>query len=1129
MDAPVVTGFDTGIPPVENEIQLENSETTLSASRQEVNKPADVDNESSKIVDREDESLISYASENCVNGSPKKSVKRNVSFPAESPVIGYLDPPDPWKNVPNWKTEDLVKAYRFGCEKHGTRPLNKIIQQLSCIENVGERYEILSLKGERLDIKQSESLEEIFKHVRFRCLDLEATHLDDETAVAIFDMVEYYESACKLNISFNKNIGGRGWQACSKLIRKTPCLTFIDAKNCDLNERVMPILGRSLRMGCYLTRLHLQSVGLAGRALIILVAALKMNETLKELFIGDNKLMSTDGIQVGNLLKFNHKLELLDLRNNHLQDAGVHHVCEGLSEQTYGSGLLTLVLWNNQISFQAMSDISQALVRTESLETLNLGHNPITNEGIHLVKDGLLKSKSLLKLGLSGTKVSCEGAVALAEVIADTPRIVRLDLQENDIKTAGLMALSLALKVNKSLSRLDLDKDTKKEQGIKDYAEQQRRLQQDIKTYLDRNRDLAHKLLKERETVTKIPDKVLEEDLEKARTEEIVETSDKDGETDLISEENDLIADENFYIPSEDKISRPKLLFLPERSPESDLESPACVPEHIDLLHPLQTAVEQQDVVSLTLPVSSAQDLLSPQYCPKMTAKKLFSVTRVTSPTLGPPGNSLLDSKNQNLPISHICTPLSSVPATGPLVPSLTLETLNLDTSSQVEVNSCLIQQKLKSESFETYIQEITDSEKDSLELDTEIANKDLISDSAIAETEDEKSVELNSVTEETLDIKTDELSEKSVAPVNRLSAGDGPIKEADLETDKADADDLVETETVSNRTSTDTINMCDHNNSATNIQTECSGKDRDGSKIVKTSQLSAVKHTGKPAFAESEDSKLTRDSVHCKTGLQIKDANTVQSDSVTSESNLNTDVRKQVLEENFCTDGSDTHCVPGSYTVDPSDDQLDSIEIIPEEDISEIKLGSDEPPELLDCDTSSELSNNAYHGLTDSLCDMVLPFEWENDNIAENANLNNSLEKGVSDDNAKSSDENEKISLNSKTNGHFGDSGIRDNDPEQWSKVEKSDICDKVTDQETSLSGDKATNKPDFHTSLSLNGLKQELASLIDDDGNPTKGASQSVLKSPVSPEDIIPKLSDVENLAQKPERADDVHANGK
>ena len=643
-------------------------------------------------------------------------------------------------------------------------------------------------------------------------------------------------------------------------------------------------------------------------------------------------------------------------------------------------------------------------------------------------------------------------------------------------------------------------------QGIKDYAEQQRRLQQDIKTYLDRNRDLAHKLLKERETVAKIPDKVLEEDLEKARAEEIVETSDKDGEIDLISEENDLITDEHFYIPSEDKISRPKLLFLPERSPESDLESPACVPEHIDLLHPLQTAVEQQDMVSLTLPVSSGQDLLSPQYCPKMTAKKLFSVTRVTSPTLGPQVNPLLDSKNQNLPISHICTPLSSVPVTVPLVPSLTLETLNLDTSSQVEVNSCLLQQKLESESFETYIQEIADSEK---VLDTEIANKDLISDSVVAETEGEKNIELKSVMEERLDTKTDELSEKSVAPVNRLSAGDGPIKEADLETDKTSVDEVVETETVSSRTSTDTVNTCDRNNSATDVQTECSGRDGDDSEVVKT-QLYAVKHTGKFAFAQSEDNKLTKDSVHCKTDSQIKDANTVQSDSVTTESNLNTDVRKQVSEKNFCKDGSDTHCVPGPYGVDPSDDQLDSIEIIPEEDISEIKLGSDEPPELLDCDTSSELSNNAYHGLTDSLCDMVLPFEWENDNIAENANLNNSLEKRVSSDNAKIRDENENGSLNSNTNGHLGDSGIRDNDPEQWSKVEKSDICDKVTDQETSSSGNKATNKPDFHTSLSLNGLKQELASLIDDDGNPTKGASQTVLKSPISPEDTIPKLSE-------------------
>lgn len=43
-----------------------------------------------------------------------------------------------------------------------------------------------------------------------------------------------------------------------------------------------------------------------------------MNEYIEEVFLADNKLMPSDGIQLGNLLKFNHKIKLLDVRNNHL-------------------------------------------------------------------------------------------------------------------------------------------------------------------------------------------------------------------------------------------------------------------------------------------------------------------------------------------------------------------------------------------------------------------------------------------------------------------------------------------------------------------------------------------------------------------------------------------------------------------------------------------------------------------------------------------------------------------------------------------------------------------------------------------------------------------------------------------
>lgn len=52
--------------------------------------------------------------------------------------------------------------------------------------------------------------------------------------------------------------------------------------------------------------------------------ALKMNMNLRELYLADNKLNGLqDSAQLGNLLKFNCSLQILDLRNNHVLDSGV--------------------------------------------------------------------------------------------------------------------------------------------------------------------------------------------------------------------------------------------------------------------------------------------------------------------------------------------------------------------------------------------------------------------------------------------------------------------------------------------------------------------------------------------------------------------------------------------------------------------------------------------------------------------------------------------------------------------------------------------------------------------------------------------------------------------------------------
>ena len=49
------------------------------------------------------------------------------------------------------------------------------------------------------------------------------------------------------------------------------------------------------------------------------MAALRTNVYLRELYLADNKMLPVDGLQLAALLRANHSIEVLDLRNNQLQ------------------------------------------------------------------------------------------------------------------------------------------------------------------------------------------------------------------------------------------------------------------------------------------------------------------------------------------------------------------------------------------------------------------------------------------------------------------------------------------------------------------------------------------------------------------------------------------------------------------------------------------------------------------------------------------------------------------------------------------------------------------------------------------------------------------------------------------
>ncbi|NXK15052.1 PPR37 phosphatase, partial [Herpetotheres cachinnans] len=423
------------------------------------------------------------------DGRLRPGAKR-VTFPSDEDIVsGAVEPKDPWRHAQNVTVDEIMSAYKQACQKLNCKQIPKLLKQIQDFKDLAHRIDCLDLKGEKLDYKACEALEEIFKRVQFKIVDLEQTSLDEDGASALFDMIEYYESATHLNISFNKHIGTRGWQAAARMMRKTSCLQYLDARNTPLLDHSAPFVARTLRISSSLVVLHLENTSLSGRPLVLLATALKMNMNLRELYLADNKLNGLqDSAQLGNLLKFNCYIQILDLRNNHILDSGLAYICEGLKEQQ--KGLVTLVLWNNQLTHAGMACLGVTLPHTQSLETLNLGHNPIGNEGVRNLKNGLIRNRSVLRLGLASTKLTCEGAVAVAEFIAESPRLLRLDLRENEIKTGGLMALSLALNVNHSLLRLDLDREPKKEL-VKSFIETQKALLAEIQNGCKRNFILA--------------------------------------------------------------------------------------------------------------------------------------------------------------------------------------------------------------------------------------------------------------------------------------------------------------------------------------------------------------------------------------------------------------------------------------------------------------------------------------------------------------------------------------------------------------------------------------------------------------------------------------------------------------
>ncbi|KAE9416723.1 hypothetical protein Angca_004343, partial [Angiostrongylus cantonensis] len=410
----------------------------------------------------------------------------------------------------------ILVDYRNACKNLGIPTILSVERQIERFNQSScSRQDLLSLKGETVSAAQMEALEEIFRRVQFDILDFEYTFLDDDVwisfkaAIALSEMLEFYESAQKLNLSFNKRITIRGWTDIFKAVKNCNSLQTLNLRYTSVSDKSLSTLCRTLRgtpqpvLGC----LHLENVNLYGRNLYSLVCALKFNTVLRELYLGENNLQSADGAHLYQLITNNFTLQMLDLRNNQLADAGIVKLCEALRnpEVVKNSSLTALVLWNNKITANSMNAISGALCENFHIETINIGNNFIGELGVQRLRPALAcNGSNLRRLGLQNTHMTCQSAILLAECLADNTTMVRVDLRDNPgIGSAGLLALHSAMKINTSISLLNLDQSCVVASSVKvsfaracecpvvqvrPYQENFRRYYDDIKRYCERNK-----------------------------------------------------------------------------------------------------------------------------------------------------------------------------------------------------------------------------------------------------------------------------------------------------------------------------------------------------------------------------------------------------------------------------------------------------------------------------------------------------------------------------------------------------------------------------------------------------------------------------------------------------------------
>lgn len=216
----------------------------------------------------------------------------------------------------------------------------------------------------------------------------------------------------------------------------------------------------TLYLGCN----HIEPEGVAALAEVI------AREPVRALWLKRNPVGVEGARSLARLLREQPALEVLDLTNTRLSDAGAEAIAEGLRGQIdQPRGLRVLMLGSNGIGVRGVEALADVIASHPHLRELTLAVSPLGDLGAHALARGLARAPALTRLDLATCGIGVSGLAALLDALpAASHQLVTLDLGStpssralggddnvlDDALGGGLLGEWLA--TNPALGRLDL-------------------------------------------------------------------------------------------------------------------------------------------------------------------------------------------------------------------------------------------------------------------------------------------------------------------------------------------------------------------------------------------------------------------------------------------------------------------------------------------------------------------------------------------------------------------------------------------------------------------------------------------------------------------------------------------------